>query len=102
MNSLFALLSPLALLLPAVAVDLPGSQPLRDEAVHAAPERDKPAIGFDSEPAEPFRVLQDARRTPLQNQVRIEQRVIIRIAPSTQRAREQMMARLSRDTSDFR
>ena len=102
MNSLFAFLSPLALLLPAVATELPGGRAVSDEAAHAAPEREKPAIGFDSEAAEPFRVLQEARRTPLQNQVRIEQRVIIRIAPSTQRTREQMMARLSRDTSDFR
>jgi hypothetical protein len=102
MNSLFALLSPLALLLPAVAAELPGSPAVSEEAAHAAPEREKPATGFDSVAAEPFRVLREARRPPLQNQVRIEERVIIRIAPSTQRAREQTMARLAREASDFR
>ena len=57
---------------------------------------------IDSAAAEPFRVLEEARRTPLQNQVRIEQRVIIRIAPSTQRAREQSMARLAREASEYK
>ena len=102
MNSLVALLSPLALLLPAVVAELPTDRVVGEEAARAAPETDAPATGFDSAVAEPFRVLEEARRVPLQNQVRIQQRVIIRIAPSTEQARQQSLARLARDASDFK
>ena len=100
MNSLIALLPPLALLLPVVAAELPAG-PVSEDA-RAAPESGAPATGFDSAAAEPFRVIEEARRTPSQNQVRIEQRVIIRIAPGTQRAREQMMAQLARQANEFK
>lgn len=56
-----------------------------------------PAVmGFDAEAAKPLRVLEDARRPMEANQVRIERRVIIRISPSPQATREQMLASLPR------
>ena len=51
--------------------------------------------GVDALPAAPFEVFQEARRPQELAQVRIEQRVIIRISPSTSATRQQMM-------SDFR
>lgn len=105
MNSLAALLSPVALLLPAVAGPLSGvlgQEPAGQEAIgreataRATPESEKPAMGFDASRIEPYRIVQEARRPPVQQQVRIEQRVIIRIAPSSPAARERMMAALSR------
>ena len=93
MNALVAILTPLALLLPAVASGWP-ARPGDDAAPEA--ERSDVPKGFDSLPAEPFEVLQDARRPQEFGQVRIEQRVIIRISPSSPAAREQMMANLRR------
>jgi hypothetical protein len=94
MNALVVLLSPLALLLPALAGELPAGP--GDGAVHEAAEREDTPKGFDSLPAEPFDVLQQARRPVQLGQVRIEQRVVIRISPGTPAAREQMMADLRR------
>ncbi|HEY6817679.1 MAG TPA: hypothetical protein VI168_19250 [Croceibacterium sp.] len=94
MNSLLVILSPLALLLPAMTADAP-SGPKGGEVREAAGRDDLPK-GFDSLPAGPFEVFQDARRPQELGQVRIEQRVIIRISPGTPAAREQMMADLRR------
>jgi len=94
MHALVVILSPLALLLPAAAGELPA---LRDDgAVGEAPERANLPKGFEALPSEPFDVLQEARRPQEFGQVRIEQRVIIRISPSSPAAREQMMADLRR------
>lgn len=90
MNALVAILSPLALLLPAAAGQLPLGQ--TDGAVHEAAARVDVPRGFDSLPAGPFDVFQEARRPPELGQVRIEQRVIIRISPGNAAAREQLMA----------
>jgi hypothetical protein len=90
MNALVAILSPLALLLPAVAGQQPAEQ--RDGAVHEAAARVDLPKGFDSLPAGPFEVFQEARRPQELGQVRIEQRVIIRISPSSPASREQMLA----------
>jgi hypothetical protein len=89
MNALVAILSPLALLLPAVAGQLPASPD--DGTVHEAAARTDLPQGFNSLPAEPFEVFQEARRPQELGQVRIEQRVIIRISPSSPASREQMM-----------
>jgi hypothetical protein len=94
MNALVAILSPLALLLPAVAGELPARQ--EEAAIDDKAERAELPKGFDALPAEPFEVLQDARRPQQFGQVRIEERVIIRISPGTPAAREQMMADLRR------
>ncbi len=97
MNALVAFLSPLALLLPAVAGGLPASP--EDGAVHEAAGRVSPPKGFDTVPAEPFEVLQQARRPQEFGQVRIEQRVIIRISPASPARREQMMADFRRQSA---
>lgn len=96
MNAFVAFLSPLALLLPAVAGQLPAARD--DLSVHEAAERDHGQRGFDALPSEPFEALKEARG-PLQlGQVRIEQRVIIRISPGTGAAREEMLADLQRQS----
>jgi len=96
MNAVVAFLSPLALLLPAVA----GNLPARDDlSVHEAAARGDAPRGFDALPSEPFGVLKEARAPFELGQVRIEQRVTIRISPSTPAAREQMMANLRRQST---
>ena len=94
MHALVVILSPLALLLPAAAGELPARRD--DGAVGEAAERADVPKGFESLPSEPFEVLQEARRPQEFGQVRIEQRVIVRISPSSPAAREQMMADLRR------
>lgn len=101
MNSVAAFLAPLALLLPALAADQPRIAARAGEAAHSASGKQGPATGFDAAGAEPFRALQEARRPPIVGQVRIEQRVIIRIAPSSPAARERMLAELPRGASGF-
>jgi hypothetical protein len=88
MNSLTILLAPLALLVPALA-QLPGEPAAEREVARAAPEAD---IGFEpaTTPAPPADDLQQAHRAPVQNQVSIEQRVIIRIAPTGPDPRQRM------------
>jgi hypothetical protein len=92
MNALVALLSPLALLLPAAAAELPAER--RAEAIAKVVETAAVPRGVEDAAVRPFEVLKDARRPPLLGQVRIEQRVVIRITPSSPAAREQMMADL--------
>ena len=100
MNSLVALLPAIALLLPALAGDAPDAAPAVEEA-RDAPERGAPVpLGFDSA-SEPFRILEEARRPQWPRQVRIEQRIIIRISPSSPDARERLTA-LSRRSSTNR
>src|SRR6188768_2388446 len=97
MHALVVILSPLALLLPAAAGELPARRD--DGAVGEAAERENLPKGFDALPSEPFEVLQQARRPQEFGQVRIEQRVVIRISPSSPAAREQMLADLTRQNS---
>lgn len=94
MNAFVAILSPLALLLPAMASELPAQTERAN--VQRSAERENLPNGFDSLPSEPFEVISEARRPQEFGQVRIEQRVIVRISPSSSAAREQMMADLSR------
>jgi hypothetical protein len=93
MNPLVVILSPLALLLPVLAGERPAGP--EDGAVQEAAGRADLPKGFDSLPSKPFEVLQQARRPQELGQVRIEQRVIIRISPGSSAAREQMMGYLS-------
>jgi len=102
MNSLALILTPLALLLPAAAGELPGAAMLGDEVVAQSSPEDRPApLGVSSAPLDPLRVLDEARRPPIGNQVRIEQRVIIRIAPSSPQLAERSMAELNRRAETF-
>ena len=80
MNAFVAILSPLALLLPALAGEWPA--PRDDLSVQEAAGRKAVPQGFDALPSEPFDALRQARGPLEYGQVRIEQRVIIRISPS--------------------
>jgi len=93
MNSLPLLLASVALLLPGIAPErsAPVEQPAR-----AAPESDVLRLAGMPEPAPAFDILEQSREVPVQNQVRIEQRVIIRIAPSSPDGRRAMAAQQPR------
>ena len=85
----------LALTLASLAVAVPLM--VAQVPVRAEPSGDAgtvSALGFGAGAVEPLRVLDRAREPLVANQVRIERRVIIRISPSPQTTREQMMARL--------
>jgi hypothetical protein len=97
MNSLAAFLIPFALALPM----LPHGAVPADESARAASENAKTAQGFAEAAAPPLRLLEEARRPPIENQVRIEQRVIIRIAPSSPQRMEQSLAQLNRRSQRF-
>lgn len=99
MNSLIVFLSPLAVLLPAMmAGDAPPAAAPASEVARAS-ERQGPMTPFAGEAGEPFRIVQEARKPPVEYQVRIEQRVIIRISPGTAALRERMLAGLPRRSS---
>lgn len=100
MNSL-VFLTPLALLLPVVPAALAPSAAPTSDAAGAVPETEKSALGFAAPPPAPLRLLEQGRRTPIENQVRIEQRVTIRIAPSTPQRAEQSLAELNRRGNRF-
>lgn len=92
MHSLYALAAPLALLLPVMAetADVPG------DAVHSpesAPQCDAARAG--QEPAEPLGInpLSALRQSAVARQVRIEQRVVVRITPRSA-ARQNLLADL--------
>lgn len=86
MNSFTALLASLAMVVPVTASEKAQHAP-REEAVR--PMSVQPA-------QQPFSVFGRSALPETQNQVRIEQRVIIRIAPSPPAARERLLSRLPR------
>lgn len=91
MTVLSALFFPLALF-PAVptGIERPAGEMHRLGLAKAAP------VASLGRMPQPFSILEHAILPQGQNQVRIEQRVIIRIAPSPPSAREEMLARLPR------
>ena len=93
MHSLFAFAVPFALLLPAMAE----TADVLDDAVRlpeSAPQCDVARAG--QEPAEPARInpLSALRQSAVARQVRIEQRVVVRIAPQSPAARQNLLADL--------
>lgn len=97
MNSPAAFLATLVLTLPAVG-DRPRHASPADDMVHAASGEvgPKPEPGFRPQVPRQFRPLEQAHRPPVERQVRIEQRVIIRISPSQPEALERMLSELPR------
>lgn len=81
MNQLAAMLAPLALLLPTAAVvgDVQPHEP--KAALVALPAADQPAPDVETAQGQAWLILFDAFRSPVQEQVRIEQRMTIRISP---------------------
>ena len=98
MNSLAAFLTPFALLLPAA---LPSGAAPADAAAREASADEKSPLGFTVAPLTPLRLLEEARRPPVEFQVRIEQRVIIRIAPSTPQRVERSLNALNQRSGRF-
>ena len=101
MNSLAVFLTPLALLLPAIPVELPHDAAPVEETVHAAPVDKKPVRGFASPPAIPLRLLDEARQPRVESQVRLEQRVIVRIAPSSRQRAQRSFDQLDAQAQGF-
>lgn len=93
MHSLYALAAPLALLLPVMAdtADVPGDA---SEMPQSALQCDVAQVG--QEPAQPLRInpLSSLRQSSVVRQVRIEQRVVVRIAPQPPAARQNLLADL--------
>lgn len=88
MKRLFLFLACLALCAPIAAVHWPS---------HAQETRlPGGALGLEPFSQSPFRTLDDARRGEVLGQVRVERRVIIRIAPSDEATRTSLMAELPR------
>lgn len=62
-----------------------------------AQSRDVPLpLGFDAVVPDPFRSIDRARQAEIAEQVRVERRVVIRIAPSSDATRARLMAELPR------
>ena len=101
MNSFAVFLTSFALLLPAIPAALPNGAAPTDEVAREAPESEGPAREFSVAPANPLRLLEEARRPPLANQVRLEQRVIIRIAPSSRQRAQRSFAELDAQAGGF-
>lgn len=104
MNNAFALLASIALAVPFEVAERHG--PLADNAsgadVRAAPEAEDLATGLQPPPAASVDLLQQARRVPLQHQVRIEQRVIIRISPPSSKVRERTLEDVAEPAEEVR
>ena len=91
MKRLVLFLLALVLMLPVLAVQIPArAQSSGEPALPSAP------LGFDTSATEPLRVLERARQPEVQGQVRIERRIIVRIAPSSDATRARLMAELPR------
>lgn len=89
MHSLFAFGAPLALMLPIVA----GGEARDDDAVPApsAPQCDAASAQAPAAQINPFSAL---RSGDTMRQIRIEQRVVVRIAPQPPAARQSLLAEL--------
>ena len=64
--------------------------------MRAAPEEKLGGMSFRQSRPEAFSVFEQGHSTPVQGQVRIEERVIVRISPSTPASRQAMLADLPR------
>lgn len=89
MKRLYSLLLGLALLLPLMVAQEP-TRAQAEDGPAAAP------LGFDAMIGEPLRVLERARTGDLLGQVRIERRIIVRIAPSSDATRVRLLSELPR------
>lgn len=98
MIGLTALLSSLALAPPAFAPP----PMLRDGEAHNVRQAEPGAPVSSQRFPAPFTSIEQAMRPQAQFQVRIEQRVIIRIAPSPPAARERMLSTLPRREMETR
>lgn len=91
MHSLFALAAPLALMLPVVAGTDPSDSKKDADRAPSAPQCRAAGVGDDPVLANPLAAF---RESATARQVRIEQRVVIRIAPQHSAVRQNMLADL--------
>ncbi|MWV28309.1 hypothetical protein [Aurantiacibacter rhizosphaerae] len=89
---LFALV---ALLVPLFAVQMPVRVAAQDVGGLNGPQSSLP-LGFNPSSSPSGTLLDDAYLPPEAYQVRIRQRVVVRVSPAPPRARSQMMAELPR------
>lgn len=82
----------MAAIVPAMSVETPVMAQASDVNSSAAPERWHPELGLEGVATRPFRVFEQAIQPERWGQVRIRQRVIIRVSPSPPDARERMLA----------
>ncbi len=95
MKRIIALLALVALLAPLFAVQMPARVAAQDLGRLSGPQSTLP-MGFNSTQSMPSTLLDGAHLPPEANQVRIRQRVVIRISPAPARARTRMLAELPR------
>lgn len=95
MKRIVAFLALVALLVPLLAAQLPVRVAAQDTRDLTGPQSSLP-LGFGRSPSAPGTLLDQAHRPPAQNQVRIRQRVIVRISPAPARERTQALADLPR------
>lgn len=95
MKRLITILALVALIAPIFAAQMPGRVAAQDVG-HLAGRQAAIPLGFGPSQAMPSTLLDQAHRAPEQNQVRIQQRVIVRVSPAPPRARSQMLADLPR------
>lgn len=98
MHSLFAFAAPFALMLPLVAEAVDVADPPASAADPSAPQSQAPVAAADPGPGE-INPLLALRRASSASQVRIEQRVVIRIAPAPLAARQNLTADLPQRAS---
>jgi len=93
MHSLFALAAPLTLLLPLVAEAADVSDDGQQSAI-SAPQCDVAAAGDGAVEPTAVNPLSALRQSSIVRQVRIEQRVVVRIAPQSATSRRSLLADL--------
>ena len=91
MQSLFAFAAPIALMLPLVAEAVDVADPPAPAAGACVPQSDAPAVDEGRREINPLVAL---RQSSSASQVRIEQRVVIRIAPAAGLVRQNLNADL--------
>jgi len=95
MKRIATLLALVALLVPLFAVQLPARVAAQVVGGLVGPQSSLP-LGFGPSQSAPLTLLDRAHIPAEQNQVRIRQRVIVRVSPAPPRARTQMLADLPR------
>lgn len=96
MKRFLSLLAPAALLLPLIAVYGSHAVEAQDAQASRPGQSGGPVLGFDPATASPFDALEQIRRPAPQSQVRIQQRVVIRVGPAVPVERSSMIAELPR------
>lgn len=103
MNTLAVMIAPLAMLLPAAVSDVPD----HPEAVGGVPialtaDGAEAPVTSDFSREQPWQTFFESHRPIVQRQVRIEQRVVIRIAPRPQRSQPDVLGDLPRGEAPTR